>query len=78
MADEVVFDMIPVTSSQISAIGYNKETQQMRTRFIYGDSLYEYEGIPESVFDAVLHAPSVGSVFNATIKRGGYSYRRIG
>lgn len=77
MADEDNFDMEPITgSSQISEVGYNAESRELRIRFIYSSALYAYYGVPEEVYVALRHAPSVGSYFSGAIK-GSYPYQRI-
>lgn len=78
MADEVVFDMVPITgSSQIAAVGYNKNTQQLKVEFIYNGSQYLYFDIPEEIFTGLINAPSVGSYFNAAVKHGGFRYQKV-
>lgn len=76
MAGENDFQMQPVTSSQIAEIGYSAETKQLRVRFIHKNSLYEYEGAPQAIYDSLLVAPSVGSEFGQTVK-GVFPYRKL-
>ena len=68
-------EMVPVSSSQISAIGYEQETLKAQVRFTNG-SLYEYDDVPKSTIDAVMGADSVGKAFNLLMKYG-FNYRRI-
>lgn len=44
-------EMIPVSSSAISHIGYDKNTKQMKITF-KGSGTYDYCNVPESVFEA--------------------------
>lgn len=64
-----------VSSSNISAVGYDPETQTLEVEFRNG-SAYSYEGVPEEVHAALLGAGSVGGYFNAFIKDR-YSYTRV-
>lgn len=75
MADENEFVMVPVSSSQLAAVGYNKDSQKLRVRFNNG-SLYEYADVPEGVDQGIIGADSPGGAFNATVKNA-YSYERI-
>lgn len=79
MAEETgdVFNMTPVTSSQIAAVGFNPETKQLRVSFIHGNSLYEYDGVEQETYDDLVNASSVGSYFAQNVK-GVFPYRRIG
>lgn len=66
--------MIPVSSSNISSIGYESGT--LYVAFNSG-GLYAYSGVPESVYNALMSASSHGSYLARHIK-GVYPYRRIG
>lgn len=67
-------DMIPVTSSNISSIGYDGST--MHIRFNSG-GLYAYHNVPSSVYNGLMGASSKGKYFHAHIK-GRYGDTRIG
>ncbi|MGE0539179.1 MAG: KTSC domain-containing protein [Dehalococcoidia bacterium] len=69
-------DMIPVSSSNVAAIGYDDATELLQVRFHNG-SLYAYSGVPSSVFQRFLSAPSKGSFVHEELKDR-YPYRRIG
>lgn len=58
-------DMIPVSSSDLSSVGYENGT--LRIRFHSG-GVYDYLGVPASVFRTLLNAPSIGKYFHANIK----------
>lgn len=60
-------DMINVSSSAISAIGYDATTQRMKIRFVEGHS-YDFCRVPESVFNGFLNARSKGSYYNDKIR----------
>lgn len=71
--------MVPVESSQLAAIGFDKQSGQAYVRFLdkgRGGALYEYDGVPEQVVTDIANAPSAGQQFNATMKFG-FAYRRI-
>lgn len=67
-------NMTPVSSSNISSIGYENRT--LYVSFHHG-GLYAYSGVPESVYRALMSAPSHGSYLAAHVK-GVYPYTRIG
>lgn len=69
-------NMVPVSSSNLSAVGYDAATQTLRVAFI-GGGLYEYSGVPVSVHTGLMSASSHGSYFDAHIKKGPYRYRKI-
>lgn len=68
------FDMTPVTSSQIESVGWNNG--ELRIQFLKG-GLYSYRDVSEEEFSALVAAPSVGSLFQQTIK-GVKPYTKIG
>lgn len=67
-------DMIPVVSSNLSAIGYESHT--LYVRFNDG-SLYSYDAVPVEVYQGLMNASSKGQ-YLATFVKGRYPYRRIG
>lgn len=66
---------LPVTSSNISSIGYAPESAAMEVEFTSG-SVYQYFDVPVGVFEAIVGAASVGNTFNELIK-GQYRYARV-
>lgn len=68
-------DMIPVSSSNVSEIGYDEKNQTVYVRFLNG-SLYIYKGVPEADFEGLKNAPSVGSYLHRNYKNV-YPYERI-
>lgn len=68
--------MVPVSSSNLSAVGYDTTTQTLRVAFNNG-SLYEYSSVPASVHAGLMAASSHGSYFDAHVKNGPYRYRRL-
>lgn len=59
--------MIPVSSSAITHIGYDKDTKQMKITFKQSKT-YDYCNVPESVFESFLSASSVGKYYDQYIK----------
>lgn len=61
-------DMIAViSSSAIAAVGYDAATRKMKIRFVAGHT-YDFCGVPQSVFEGLLHATSKGRYYNEHIK----------
>jgi len=65
-----------VSSSSLSEIGYDESSNTLAVRFQNG-SEYHYFGVPESEFQALRYAGSVGTYLNASIKTAGYPYAKI-
>jgi len=68
-------EMTPVTSSNISEIGYDDAAQEVYVRFLNG-SLYVYKGVPQFEFDGLLNAPSIGSYLHRNYKNV-FPYERV-
>ncbi|SDN14162.1 KTSC domain-containing protein [Acetanaerobacterium elongatum] len=66
--------MHPVSSSDLSSVGYENGT--LVIRFNSGGT-YQYTGVPLSVYQGLMNAPSHGQYFHAYIKNS-YPYTRIG
>ena len=67
-------DMIYVDSTNIEAIGYDGDAQDLHVRFV-GGGTYLYHGVPRSVFDELMNAPSKGSFLNRELK-GVYTFTK--
>lgn len=65
--------MIPVSSSNLSSVGY--ENGILYIEFNSG-RLYSYNNVPESVYRELLNAGSHGKYFHAHIKNN-YSYQKL-
>ena len=68
-------DMTPVSSSNVSEIGYDEKNQVVYVRFTNG-SLYIYKGVPILDFEGLKNAPSIGSYLHRNYKNV-YPYERI-
>lgn len=69
-------EMISVSSTSLSAIGYDNDTATLYVQFLNGAN-FCYQGVPLDVFEGFLSAGSVGQYFNQTIKKGGYPYCKV-
>ena len=65
-----------VSSSNLNSVGYDRNARVLEIEFHSG-SIYQYSGVPESVYLGLMNAASKGSYFDAYIKKGGYSYRQV-
>jgi adenylate kinase family enzyme/NTP pyrophosphatase (non-canonical NTP hydrolase) len=64
-------------SSNIKAVGYNKENKSLDVAFHSGGN-YTYKDVPKSLFDRIKRVKSPGKFFHKHIKRDNpYSYERI-
>lgn len=61
-----MIELIPVSSSNISAIGYDESQNVLQIEFNNG-RLYEYYGVPPYVFNELLGAGSKGTYANQNI-----------
>ncbi len=52
-------DMIYVDSSNIEAVGYDGDSQELHIRYV-GGACYVYHDVPRQVFDNLMNAPSKG------------------
>ncbi|MBS3901837.1 MAG: KTSC domain-containing protein [Dethiobacter sp.] len=74
--NEYGVEMIPVSSSNVQAIGYDEANQVLYVRF-NNNSLYCYQGVPIAEFDGLQNASSKGTYLNANIKKGPYPFQRL-
>lgn len=64
-----------VVSSNIASIGYDAETMTLEVEFNNGQ-VWQYEGVPASLYYASRGAPSIGMWFAANIRRE-YAGKRV-
>lgn len=57
----------PVSSSNISAIGYDADSQTLEVEFKNG-AVYQYSGVPPIEHEGILYADSKGKYLHANIK----------
>ena len=65
----------PVSSSNLQSVGYDPNSQTLEVEFNSG-SIYQYTGVPESVYQGLMGAASHGSYLAQNI-RDRYPYTRI-
>lgn len=65
-----------VVSSNILSVGYDDNTETLEVEFVHG-GVYQYYGVPETVYRELMQAPSKGQYLNAYIKDR-YPYSRVG
>jgi hypothetical protein len=65
----------PVSSSNLSSVGYDAESQTLEIEFHSG-AVYQYYGVPKSVYIGLMQAASQGSYFHRHI-RSQYEYRQV-
>lgn len=64
-----------VQSSSLHSVGYEEETKTLEIEFNNG-SVYRYYGVPFSVYQGLMSAPSHGKYFHQHI-RDVYPYTRV-
>lgn len=67
--------MVMVSSSNVEAIGYDRDTRELWVRFL-GGGTYVYSGVDERTHQELVSAPSIGSYLNRVIK-GTFEYRQV-
>jgi len=65
----------PVSSSNISEVGYDPDTQTLEVLFTNGN-IYQYFDIPQTVYESLMSSGSVGQFLSKEIK-GNYRYARL-
>lgn len=66
----------PVTSSNLRTVGYDLSQQILEVEFHHG-GVYQYFGVPVSVYHGLVGAASKGRYLHAFVK-GAYFYRKVG
>jgi len=65
--DAIAFPLLKSTSNVIKSFDYDGATQTLRVEFNNG-SVYKYHDVPDSVYQELKIAPSVGQYFNTHIR----------
>lgn len=65
-----------VSSSNLGSVGYDPATRVLEVAFLNG-GVYQYSGVPASVYSGLMSASSHGSYFDAHVKKAGYSFRKV-
>jgi len=58
---------IPITSSNLKAIGYDEEHKILEVEF-KGGGVYRYKDVPKETFESFLSSPSLGKFFMGSIR----------
>lgn len=70
----------PVSSSNVSAVGYDPAFRRLWVRFKSGD-VYAYDGVPSHVYLDFLRAPSAGQYLWRVVRANGtdslYAYSKV-
>lgn len=74
-AAPVRFERVPVESSSLLSIGYDRAARVLEIEFRAGTS-YRYLAVPPEVFAELKNAPSKGRYFAQSI-RGRYEFQRL-
>lgn len=61
-------ERVPVSSSQVTSIGYDAASSTLEVEFANG-SIYQYFDVPQSIYDEVMSSPSIGKALNAFIRQ---------
>lgn len=64
---QITIPMRPVTSTQISQVGYDPATQTLAVQFAKGNSVYHYAGVSQGTFEDLLAAKSPGRFLQANV-----------
>ena len=65
---------IPVASSNIASVGYDKEEHILEIEFHHG-AINQYFGVPENLYEELMNSPSHGAYFMNEIREK-YSYNK--
>lgn len=65
-----------VDSSNVEAIGYDSDNQELHVRFLKYGTTYVYYDVEEWVFQEFMQADSKGTYLNASIKTQ-YQYAKL-
>ena len=68
--------MLPVRSSNLRAIGYDRKRSILEVSFLNG-STYRYFDVPEYLYDGIMSANSHGKYLDAHIKQGSFRYQQV-
>ena len=63
-----------VSSSNLLSIGYDKNEQILEVEFING-GVYQYSGVPKSIYDELMGADSHGTYLHENI-RDNYPFKK--
>ncbi len=70
------FDRQPLNSSALASAGYDPAAQILEVEFAGNGSVYRYYDVPETIYQSLISASSVGGYYNSSI-RGQFISRRL-
>lgn len=72
-------DVVDVNSTCLSDVSYDLNTKTLTVTFVKSGASYEYYGIPESVYEDLVNASSVGQEYVFSIRNSPYGmfYNRV-
>ena len=72
-----IFDieMVPVSSSNLTAVGYDEQNNVLRIAFKSGD-VYDYYDVPPDIFQNLMSAESLGSYHYYNIRMN-FAYEKL-
>lgn len=69
-------EMHYIDSSNIEAVGYDSDSQELHVRFLQSGETYVYYNVDEWVFQDLMRADSKGAYLNTNIKDQ-YQYGKL-
>lgn len=69
-------EMHYIDSSNIEAVGYDSDSQELHVRFLKSGETYVYYNVDEWVFQDLMRADSKGAYLNTNIKDQ-YQYSKL-
>lgn len=60
--------MVYFSSTAIHAANYDSNRRILYLQFTSGAKIYEYPGVPQRIYDGLLHASSKGTFYNLYIR----------
>jgi len=70
-----MMERFPVSSSAIAELRYDADTQALEVQYKNG-GVYQYQGVPQDMFDQLMNASSKGTFINQQIKNA-YVFVRV-
>ncbi|MBR2207294.1 MAG: KTSC domain-containing protein [Synergistaceae bacterium] len=61
-------ERIPVDSTDLKSVEYDKNKKLLEVEFINKRSVYQYSNVPEHVHFELMNAPSIGHYFSSRIR----------
>jgi KTSC domain-containing protein len=66
-----------VESSNLASVGYDRTSATLEIEF-RKSGVYQYFGVPHSTYEELMNAGLKGTYFDQNIKKGGFSYSKVG